>query len=66
MARILVFTESSATSVKNVTLEILGKLSGQSIEVASIGDIPADWMKALAAHVGEKIIKIEVDKLFKY
>ncbi len=66
MARILVFTESSATSVKNVTLEILGKLSGQSIEVASIGDIPADGMKALAAHGAEKIHKIKGDKLDKY
>lgn len=66
MAKILVFTESSATSVKNVTLEILGKLSGQSIEVASIGDIPADGMKALAAHGAEKIHKIKGDKLDKY
>jgi electron transfer flavoprotein alpha subunit len=48
MAKILVFTETSGDNVKNVTLEILGKLSGQDVDVAAIGDIGDEGTKALA------------------
>ena len=39
MANVLVFTELHDGKVKPVTLEILGKLAGQTADVAVIGDI---------------------------
>jgi hypothetical protein len=38
MANVLVFTELHDGHVKPVTLEILGKLAGQTADVAVIGD----------------------------
>ncbi len=66
MAKVLVFTETTANSVKSVTLEILGKLSGQSIDVVAIGDVPEEGIKALAAHGAENIHKLKGDNLDKY
>ena len=37
MSKVLVFTEANDGKVKSVTLEILGRLSGQDIDVAAIG-----------------------------
>ncbi len=47
MAKILIYTESS---VKNVTLEILGKLNGEEVEVATIGDITQEDLDKLVAN----------------
>jgi electron transfer flavoprotein alpha subunit len=47
MAKILVFTETTSDNVKSVTLEIMGRLSGHEIDIASIGDIPEDGKKSL-------------------
>jgi electron transfer flavoprotein alpha subunit len=66
MAKILVFTETSGDNVKNVTLEILGKLSGQDVDVAAIGDIGDEGTKALAAHGAANVHKIKGDKLDQY
>lgn len=55
MANVLVFTETQGDVVKSVTLEILGKLAGHTIDVASIGALSdtatADLAKYGAANV---------------
>ena len=66
MAKILVFTETTGDNVKGVTLEILGKLNGHDVDVASIGAIPADGMKALTEYGAANIHTITGDKLDKY
>lgn len=66
MAKILVFTETSSTGVKGVTLEILGKLSGHDTDVISIGDIPGDGKDQLAAHGANNIHTLKGDKLDQY
>jgi len=66
MAKILVFTETTKDSVKSVTLEILGKLAGQDIDVAVIGDLPAEGMTALAAHGAANVHKLTGNGLDNY
>jgi electron transfer flavoprotein alpha subunit len=66
MAKVLVFTETTGDNVKNVTLEILGKLAGNDIDVASIGDIPEAGVKALTEHGAANIHKIKGDNLDQY
>jgi electron transfer flavoprotein alpha subunit len=66
MAKVLVFTENTADNVKSVSLEILGKLAGNEIEVVSIGEIPADGVKALTDHGAAKIHTIKGDGLNQY
>ena len=66
MAKVLVFTENTADNVKSVSLEILGKLAGNEIEVVSIGDIPADGVSALTANGAGKIHTIKGDNLDQY
>ncbi len=66
MANVLVFTELHAGHVKPVTLEILGKLSGQSADVAVIGDISADQVTELAKHGAQNIHKLKGANLDKY
>ena len=66
MAKVLVFTETTDSNVKSVTLEILGKLAGQEIDVACIGDIPADGVTALAEHGAGNIHKITGNGLDQY
>ncbi|MCB9093197.1 MAG: hypothetical protein H6620_11620, partial [Halobacteriovoraceae bacterium] len=48
MANVLVFAEVHNGKIKPVTFEILGKLSGQNIDVAFIGDCDADQVQELA------------------
>jgi electron transfer flavoprotein alpha subunit len=66
MANVLVFTEVHDGHVKPVTLEILGKLAGQSADVAVIGDISADQVSELAKHGAQNIHKIKGANLEKY
>lgn len=66
MAKILVFTEIAGDAVKNVTLEILGKLNGHTVDVAAIGLIPEGAMGDLAANGAENIHSLKGDNLDKY
>lgn len=66
MAKVLVFTETSGDSVKSVTLEILGKLSGNNIDVIAVNEIPAEGLKKLAEYGAENIHTLKGDGLDKY
>lgn len=66
MANILVYTEVQGGEVKPVTLEILGKLAGQNIEVAAIGDLNDNAVAELAKHGAAKIHKLKGDNLEHY
>lgn len=66
MANVLVFSETNKGNIKPVTLEILGKLSGQNAEVALIGDLSDDQVKVLAEHGASKIHKLKGQNLDKY
>lgn len=66
MANVLVFSETNKDKVKPVTLEILGKLVGQNIEVVVIGDLSDEQTKVLAEHGANKVHKLKGDKLDKY
>jgi len=66
MAKVLVYTEVHDGNAKSVTLEILGKLAGQEIDVACIGDISDGGITALAEHGAGNIHKINGAGLEKY
>lgn len=66
MANVLVFTEVHDGKVKPVTLEILGKLAGQSADVAVIGDLGADQVAELAKHGAQNVHKLKGGNLDKY
>ncbi|MGE3611241.1 MAG: electron transfer flavoprotein subunit alpha/FixB family protein [Bacteriovoracaceae bacterium] len=66
MANVLVFTELHDGHVKPVTLEILGKLAGQSADVAVIGDISAEQIAVLAKTGAQNVHKIKGVNLDKY
>jgi electron transfer flavoprotein alpha subunit len=66
MANVLVFTELHDGKVKPVTLEILGKLAGQSADVAVIGDIAADQVAELAKYGAQNVHKLKGANLDKY
>ena len=66
MANVLVFTELHDGHVKHVTLEILGKLNGQSADVAVMGDIGDDQVAELARHGAQNIHKIKGTHLETY
>jgi electron transfer flavoprotein alpha subunit len=66
MANVLVFTELHDGHVKPVTLEILGKLAGQTADVAVIGDIGADQVAALAKVGAQNVHKLKGANLDKY
>ena len=66
MANVLVFTELHDGHVKPVTLEILGKLAGQSADVAVIGDIAADQVAELAKYGAQNVHKLKGSNLDKY
>lgn len=66
MAKILCFTEVNNGKPKSVTLEILGKLKGQNLEVAVIGEISADGIKELATYGAASIHKLKGSNLDKY
>lgn len=66
MAKILVFTELHGAHVKGVTLEILGKLSGHTVEVAAIGKIPSEATADLAKFGAAKVHSLNGAGLDKY
>ena len=66
MAKILVFAELHGTHVKGVTLEILGKLAGHTVEVAAIGTIPGEATADLAKFGAAKIHSLKGSNLDKY
>ncbi len=66
MSKVLVYSEVHGDTVKSVALEILGKLAGQEIDVAVIGDLPDAGAKALAEHGAANIHKISGNGLDKY
>lgn len=66
MAKILVFTETTKETVKSVSLEILGKLTGNEIEVACIGEISEKGISDLAEHGAGKIHRISGAGLESY
>ena len=66
MANILVYTEFSGDHVKPVTLEIIGKLNGHSIDVAGFGDIPAPAIEELAKFGAENIHSLKGENLEIY
>ena len=66
MSNVLVYSEVSNDKIKPVTLEILGKLSGQNVDVAVIGDLSDDQVKVLAEYGAAKVHKLKGDNLDKY
>lgn len=66
MANILVFTETSGNNVKSVTLEILGKLAGHNVEVASFEAISSEAQADLAKFGAAKIHTLKGSNLDKY
>lgn len=66
MANVLVFTELHDGKVKPVTLEILGKLAGQTTDVAVIGDLEASEVAVLAKHGAANVHKLKGSNLDKY
>lgn len=66
MAKVLIFSETNKGNVKPVTLEILGKLAGQDVDVAVIGDLGDDQVKVLAEHGAAKVHKVKGDNLDQY
>jgi electron transfer flavoprotein alpha subunit len=66
MAKVLVYSELNKGNVKPVTLEILGKLTGQTAEVAVIGDLADDQVKLLAQYGASKVHKLKGSNLDKY
>ena len=66
MANVLVFTETNKGEVKNVTLEILGKLVGHNIEVAAIEDLSDDQVKKLGEFGASKVHRLKGSNLDKY
>ncbi len=66
MANVLVFSETHKGNIKPVTLEILGKLEGQTVDVAVIGDLDDAQVKVLAEHGAAKVHKLKGENLDKY
>ena len=66
MAKILVFTELHGTHVKGVTLEILGKLAGHTVDVATVGAIPAEAIADLAKFGAANVHSLKGSNLDHY
>ncbi len=66
MANVLVFTELHDGKVKPVTLEILGKLAGNTADIAVMGDIGADQVAELAKNGAANVHKLKGANLDKY
>lgn len=66
MAKILLFTEFSKDEVKNVTLEILGRLNGHNVDVAAIGDVNDAAQGKLKEHGAATIVSLKSSDLDNY
>ncbi|MGB0453641.1 MAG: electron transfer flavoprotein subunit alpha/FixB family protein, partial [Bacteriovoracaceae bacterium] len=66
MANILVYTEMGQETVKSVTLEILGKLAGHTLDVVAIGDLSDKAKEDLAKFGAANIHVIKGDHLGNY
>lgn len=66
MANILVYTETTQSRPKLVTLEILGKLNGHNVEVASFDEITDEAAKQLAEFGAAKIHALKGSNLDQY
>jgi len=66
MAKILVFTESSGESVKNVSLEIMGKLTGHNIDAVVFNQLGDEGKTQLAKYGAENIHLLSADHLKSY
>ncbi|MBT5093465.1 MAG: electron transfer flavoprotein subunit alpha/FixB family protein [Halobacteriovoraceae bacterium] len=66
MAKVLVFTETTADGVKSVSLEILGKLNGHTIDVVAVNELPETGKNDLAAHGAENIHVLKGANLEQY
>ncbi|CBW28141.1 electron transfer flavoprotein alpha-subunit [Halobacteriovorax marinus SJ] len=66
MAKVLVFTEVTADNVKSVTYEILGKLAGNEVDVAAVGQVPAGAVAELAKFGAANIHSLKGDNLDNY
>lgn len=66
MSKVLVFAEVSNGKVKPVALEILGKLDGQTADVAVFGDLADDQVSELAKYGAQNVIKLKGDNLDEY
>ncbi len=66
MAKVLIFAESQGDDVKNVTYEILGKLSLQSVDVCVVGDLPEKAREPLAKYGADNINVIKGEGLTNY
>lgn len=66
MAKILVFSEYTNSGVKSVSLEILGKVAGQTVEAVLIGDAPEAAISELAKYGAENVHVLKGDNLDKY
>jgi electron transfer flavoprotein alpha subunit len=66
MAKILIYTELHGNHVKGVTLEILGKLAGHTVEVAVIGSMPTEATADLAKFGASKVHSLKGANLEKY
>lgn len=66
MAKVAVFTETQGDNVKSVTLEILGKLAGQEVDVISIGDVSDSGLAELAKYGAGNVHILKGDGLDQY
>ena len=66
MSKVLVYSEVHGDTVKSVALEILGKLAGQEVDVAVVGDLPEAGVKALAQNGAANIHKLTGTGLEQY
>ncbi|OFZ21168.1 MAG: hypothetical protein A2202_07055 [Bdellovibrionales bacterium RIFOXYA1_FULL_36_14] len=66
MAKILVFTEHNNGNIKNVALEILGRLSSHQVDVCVVGDIGSESEKKLAEYGAINIHVVKGSHLEKY
>lgn len=66
MAKILVFAESNGETVKSVTFEILGKLTGHQVDVAVIGNMGSAAVADLAKYGAANVHNLKGDNLDKY
>ncbi|MDD0854780.1 electron transfer flavoprotein subunit alpha/FixB family protein [Halobacteriovorax sp. GB3] len=59
MAKVLVLAEISGDTVKSVTYEILGKLTGHDVDVAAVGEVPAAAVTELAKYGAANVHSIK-------